>query len=97
MNVFLAEFIGVTILIFLGCGILAGNSLKKSGTFKIGSVAINLAWGFAVAMAVYAVGDISGAHLNPAITIPIIPLKRLTDKNEIQEKLEPILKELNYL
>ncbi|EKY29655.1 hypothetical protein [Clostridium celatum] len=44
MNVFLAEFIGVTILIFLGCGILAGNSLKKSGTFKIGSVAINLAW-----------------------------------------------------
>lgn len=69
MNVFLAEFIGVTILIFLGCGILAGNSLKKSGTFKIGSVAINLAWGFAVAMAVYAVGDISGAHLNPAITI----------------------------
>lgn len=69
MNIFLAEFIGVTILIFLGCGVLAGNSLKESGTFKIGSVAINLAWGFAVAMAVYAVGDISGAHLNPAITI----------------------------
>lgn len=69
MNIFLAEFIGVTILIFIGCGVLAGNSLKKSGTYKIGSVAINLAWGFAVALAIYTVGDISGAHLNPAFTI----------------------------
>ena len=69
MNVFLAEFIGVTILIFIGCGVLAGHSLKKSGTYKIGSVAINLAWGFAVALAIYTVGDISGAHLNPAFTI----------------------------
>lgn len=43
MNIFLAEFIGVTILIFLGCGVLAGNSLKESGTFKSVSVAINLA------------------------------------------------------
>ncbi|WP_363318708.1 MIP/aquaporin family protein [Clostridium sp.] len=69
MNIFLAEFIGVTILIFIGCGVLAGNSLKKSGTYKIGSVTINLAWGFAVALAIYTVGDISGAHLNPAFTI----------------------------
>lgn len=69
MNIFLAEFIGVTILIFIGCWVLAGNSLKKSGTYKIGSVAINLAWGFAVALAIYVVGDISGAHLNPAFTI----------------------------
>lgn len=69
MNIFLAEFIGVTILIFIGCGVLAGNSLKKSGTYKIGAVAVNLAWGFAVALAIYAVGDISGAHLNPAFTI----------------------------
>lgn len=69
MNVFLAEFIGVTILIFIGCGVLAGNSLKESRTYKVGSVAINLAWGFAVTLAIYAVGDISGAHLNPAFTI----------------------------
>ena len=69
MNVFLAEFIGVTILIFIGCGVLAGNSLKESRTYKVGSVEINLAWGFAVTLAIYAVGDISGAHLNPAFTI----------------------------
>ena len=69
MNVFLAEFIGVTILIFIGCGVIAGNSLNESKTYKIGSVAINLAWGFAVTLAIYTVGDISGAHLNPAFTI----------------------------
>lgn len=69
MNVFLAEFIGVTILIFIGCGVLAGNSLNESKTYKIGAVAINLAWGFAVTLSIYTVGDISGAHLNPAFTI----------------------------
>ncbi|WP_195952926.1 MIP/aquaporin family protein [Clostridium saudiense] len=69
MNVFLAEFIGVTILIFIGCGVIAGNSLNESKTYKIGSVAINLAWGVAVTLAIYTVGDISGAHLNPAFTI----------------------------
>ncbi|MGL5313217.1 MAG: MIP/aquaporin family protein [Peptostreptococcaceae bacterium] len=69
MSIFLAEFIGVAVLIFLGCGVLAGNSLKKSGTFGIGSLAINMVWACAVAMSMYVVGDISGAHLNPAITI----------------------------
>ena len=69
MSVYLAEFIGVSILIFLGCGVIAGNSLKESGTFKVGSLAINLVWGFAVAIAMYAVGDISGAHLNPVISV----------------------------
>ena len=69
MNVFLAEFIGTSILIFIGCGVLAGDSLNKSGTFRVGKVGINMAWGFGVTMAVYTVGDISGAHLNPAFTI----------------------------
>ena len=69
MSVFLAEFIGVTILIFIGCGVIAGSSLNESKTYKIGAIAINLAWGFAVALAIYTVGDISGAHLNPAFTI----------------------------
>lgn len=69
MSIFFAEFIGITIIVFLGCGVLAGNSLNKSGTYGIGTLAINMVWACAVAMAIYAVGDISGAHLNPAITI----------------------------
>lgn len=69
MNVYLAEFIGVSMLIFFGCGVLAGNSLKTSGSYKAGNVAINIAWGCTVAMIVFCLGDISGAHINPAITI----------------------------
>lgn len=69
MSVYLAEFIGVTILIFFGCGVLAGNSLKTSGSYQAGNVAINIAWGCTVAMIIYCLGDISGAHINPAITI----------------------------
>ena len=69
MSVYIAEFIGVAIIVFLGCGVLAGNSLKKSGANGAGNVAINLAWAAAVTLAVYTVGDISGGHFNPAVTI----------------------------
>ena len=69
MNVYLAEFIGVTLLIFFGCGVLAGNSLKTSGSHQAGNVAINISWGCTVAMVIYCLGDISGAHINPAVTI----------------------------
>ncbi len=69
MNVYLAEFIGVAMLIFFGCGVLAGNALKTSGSYGAGNVAINIAWGCTVAMVIFCLGDISGAHINPAITI----------------------------
>ena len=69
MNVYLAEFIGVTMLIFFGCGVLAGNTLKTSGSYQAGTVAINIAWGCTVAMVIYCLGGISGAHINPAVTI----------------------------
>lgn len=69
MNVYLAEFIGVTMLIFFGCGVLAGNTLKTSGSYQAGNVAINIAWGCTVAMVIYCLGGISGAHINPAVTI----------------------------
>ncbi|MEO9965811.1 MAG: MIP/aquaporin family protein [Reichenbachiella sp.] len=69
MNIYLAEFIGTAILILLGGGVNAGVSLKKN-YFHGGSwLAICVGWGLAVALAIYAVGDISGAHINPAVTL----------------------------
>lgn len=69
MNVYFAEFIGTAILISFGIGVNAGVSLKKN-YFEGGSwLAICVGWGLAVAMAIYAVGGISGAHINPAVTI----------------------------
>ena len=69
MNPYLAEFIGTTLLILIGDGVVANVLLGKSKGQGGGWIVIATGWGLAVAMAVYAVGTISGAHLNPAVTI----------------------------
>jgi glycerol uptake facilitator protein len=69
MQAYLAEFIGTLILILLGDGVVAGVLLRYSKAENAGWVVITLAWGLAVAVAVYAVGRISGAHINPAVTL----------------------------
>ncbi|PLS04903.1 MIP/aquaporin family protein [Neobacillus cucumis] len=71
MTPFVGEVIGTMILIVFGAGIGAGSSLKKSYSNNAGWIVITLAWGLAVTMAVLAVGSISGAHLNPAVTIAL--------------------------
>ncbi|MBL7183322.1 MAG: aquaporin family protein [Anaerolineae bacterium] len=69
MSPFLAEIIGTMILIILGDGVVAQVLLEKSKGQNSGWIVITTGWGLAVAMAVYAVGWISGAHINPAVTI----------------------------
>ena len=69
MNPYLAEFIGTALLILLGNGVVAGVLLKDSKAQNAGWWVISVAWGLAVAFAVYAVGQFSGAHLNPAVTL----------------------------
>jgi glycerol uptake facilitator protein len=64
-----AEIIGTAILILLGDGVVAAVLLNKSKAQNAGWVVITFAWGLAVAMAVFAVGQFSGAHINPAVTI----------------------------
>ncbi|MDN3449576.1 MIP/aquaporin family protein [Planococcus sp. APC 3906] len=69
MSEFLAEVVGTMILIIFGSGVVAGVVLKDSKAEDSGWVVVTIAWGLAVAMGVYAVGGISGAHLNPAVTL----------------------------
>ncbi|MDC3416641.1 MIP/aquaporin family protein [Aquibacillus salsiterrae] len=69
MSEFLAELIGTMILIIFGGGVVGGVVLKKSKAEGSGWIVISIGWGLAVTMAVYAVGSISGAHINPAVTI----------------------------
>jgi glycerol uptake facilitator protein len=69
MQAYLAEFIGTMILIILGDGVVAGVLLKNSKAENSGWIVITFGWAMAVAIAVYCVGRISGAHINPAVTI----------------------------
>jgi glycerol uptake facilitator protein len=69
MTPFVGEMFGTMILIVFGAGIGAGSSLKKSYSNNAGWIVITVAWGLAVTMGVFAVGSVSGAHLNPAVTI----------------------------
>ncbi|MGM0877299.1 MAG: MIP/aquaporin family protein [Bacillota bacterium] len=69
MSAFLGEVIGTMILIIFGGGVVGGVILNKSKAQNSGWIVITMGWGFAVAFGAYAVGSVSGAHLNPAVTI----------------------------
>ncbi len=71
MSPYLAEFFGTMLLIVLGDGVVAGVLLKGSKSENAGWLTIVIGWGLAVTLAIYAVGSISGAHLNPAVTIAL--------------------------
>src|SRR5262249_48652767 len=64
----LAEVIGTFLLVFFGCGAVHVAVLTGmlSGLWQVGIV-----WGVAIMLAAYVVGGISGAHINPAITIAL--------------------------
>jgi glycerol uptake facilitator protein len=69
MQAYIGEFIGTMILIILGDGVVAGVLLRNSKAENSGWIVITFGWGMAVAVAVYCVGQFSGAHINPAVTI----------------------------
>ncbi|HEY8339508.1 MAG TPA: MIP/aquaporin family protein [Egibacteraceae bacterium] len=69
MESYIAEFFGTMILILLGDGVVAGVLLRESKAENSGWIVITFGWGMAVAIAVYVTGFISGAHINPAVTI----------------------------
>jgi glycerol uptake facilitator protein len=69
MTTLTAELAGTALLVILGDGVVANVVLGKSKGQNSGWMVIATGWGLAVALAVYCVGRISGAHLNPAVTI----------------------------
>jgi MIP family channel proteins len=70
----LAEFLGTFVLIVFGVGVVAQTVLSK-GT--AGSpLAINISWGLAVAMGCYVAAGVTGAHLNPAVSLALAVHRR---------------------
>jgi glycerol uptake facilitator protein len=69
LSIFGAEAIGTGILILLGNGVVAGVLLNQSKAQNAGWIVITFGWGIGVMAGAYAVGQFSGAHLNPAVTL----------------------------
>ena len=68
---FTAELVGTAILIILGDGVVANVLLTRSKAQNAGWIVITAGWGFAVMAAVYVVGSVSGAHINPAVSFAV--------------------------
>lgn len=71
MTNYLAEFMGMALLIVLGDGVVANVVLPKTKGNGGGLLAICLGWGLSVFVAVYATAPYSGGHLNPAVTVAL--------------------------
>jgi glycerol uptake facilitator protein len=68
-DILIGEIFGTMLLILLGDGVVAGVLLAKSKAQNAGWIVITFAWAFAVFVGVVVAGPVSGAHLNPAVTI----------------------------
>lgn len=82
MNIkkYLAEFLGTMVLVLFGCGtaVVYGGFTGGMETGFLGVVAIALAFGLAIVASAYAIGDISGCHVNPAVSLAMLINGKLT-------------------
>jgi glycerol uptake facilitator protein len=72
MNVFTAELIGTFLLILLGDGVVANVVLTKTKGNNSGWIVITFGWAIAVFTGVFVAGKVSGAHLNPAVSLALL-------------------------
>lgn len=70
-KIFIGETLGTAILLLMGVGVCAAVTLNRSKAQNAGWLAIAFGWGFAVLAGAYASVSLSGAHLNPAVTLGI--------------------------
>ncbi|MDF0604744.1 aquaporin family protein [Neisseriaceae bacterium TC5R-5] len=71
MNPLIGEFIGTSLLVLLGNGVVANVLLKKTKGHNSGLIVIAFGWAMAVFVGVFSVAAVSGAHLNPAVSLAL--------------------------
>ncbi|MFL9485414.1 aquaporin Z [Chitinophagaceae bacterium LWZ2-11] len=80
---YFAEFIGTLSLVLFGCGAAVVAGISKTGPSGIGLLGIAFAFGLAVVVMAYAIGGISGCHINPAITIAMLVAGKIKTSDAI--------------
>ena len=82
MKKYLAELIGTMVLVLLGCGsaVFAGSAPEAVAT-GVGTLGVAFAFGLAVIAMAYTIGNISGCHINPAITLGVFLSGRMSGKD----------------
>ena len=82
---FIAELFGTMVLVLMGCGaaVLAG--------LHVGFLGIAFAFGLSVLSMCYAIGHISGCHINPAITLAYLAVGRITGKEAISYMIAQVI------
>jgi glycerol uptake facilitator protein len=78
MEIFCAELLGTMLLVLLGDGVVANVLLAKTKGQNSGWIVIAAGWGFGVAVAVYVAGRVSGGHINPAVTIALAAIGKVS-------------------
>jgi len=83
MKKYLAELLGTFTLVFFGCGtaVVCGGFTGGTGAGFLGVVGIALAFGLAIVASAYAIGSVSGCHVNPAVSLSMFLTKRLSAKD----------------
>ena len=78
MSPFVAELVGTMFLVLLGNGVCANVNLTKTLGNSSGWIVISTGWAMAVTFAVYVANAHSGAHLNPAVTLGLMAIGKMT-------------------
>ena len=74
MKKYIAEFIGTFILVFMGCGSAMLLGCDAAG----GHLAVAMAFGLSIVATAYVIGDVSGCHINPAVSLAMLINKKLS-------------------
>jgi len=84
---YIVEFIATFIMVFAGCGAIVIETL----TGAMGHAGVALTWGFVVVALIYTFGHISGAHMNPAVTLSFTAMKEFDKKDTLPYIIAQVL------
>ncbi|MGI6073779.1 MAG: MIP family channel protein [Fermentimonas sp.] len=90
MKKYLAELIGTMVLVLMGCGaaVFAGTDQPF---ISVGTLGVAFAFGLSVVAMAYAIGSISGCHINPAITLGVFLTGRMSSKDAVMYMIFQII------